>query len=247
MSEQESGAERLILHPEERRVLGVLIEKSLATPDYYPMTLKALVAACNQKSNRHPVSSYDDGEVQEALSSLLERRYVLAVKDSGGRSTKWRHEMQRVFDLQGKQAAVLAELLLRGPQTEGELRARASRMRQIDDLDGLHEVLEQLRDRRPTFARRLSPEGATRGVRHAHELYTDEERERLSVETVEQGSAVEASAAPVARSRTVAEVEVLQGQVTELQARLAATEARLGRLETALGIEETPGAPEQAT
>ena len=221
--------ERLFLGPEERRVLGVLIEKSLATPDYYPMTVKALVAACNQKNNRHPVTHYGEDEVQEALSSLQRRRIVLAVKEPGGRSTKWRHELQRVYNLQGREQAVLAELMLRGPQAEGELRARASRMREVDDLDALHEVLVSLRDRSPTFAVRLSPEGQVRGVRHAHALYDDAELERLRQEAEEQGSASESSASGAGARGA---------RVDELEARVRALEERVAKLETSLGLDD---------
>jgi uncharacterized protein YceH (UPF0502 family) len=224
-------AERLVLRPEVRRVLGVLIEKSLATPDYYPMTTKALVAGCNQKNNRHPVTGYSEDEVRDALSELQERRLVLAVKEQGSRATKWRHELQRLFNLQGKEQAVIAELLLRGPQAEGELRARASRMREVEDLQQLHEVLQALRERTPPFAVRLSAEGQVRGVRHAHALYPEDELERLREEVVEQGTASETVAAASARA----------GREEELASRLAALESRVARLESALGVEPESG------
>jgi uncharacterized protein YceH (UPF0502 family) len=217
--------ERLVLGPVVRRVLGVLIEKSLATPDYYPMTTKAIVTAANQKNNRLPVTQLTADEVETALSELQRRRIVLAVKSPGGRGPKWRQELQRVYNLQGREQAVLGELLLRGPQAEGELRARASRMKEIDDLDSLHEVLASMRDREPSFAVRLSPEGQVRGVRHAHDLYPAEELERLRVQAAEQGEASEATAAASVRG---GRVENLQGRVAELEARLARIEAALG-------------------
>jgi len=218
--------ERLVLRPEVRRVLGVLIEKSLATPDYYPMTTKAIIAGSNQKNNRHPVTHLSEDEVEAALSELQHRRIVLAVKSPGGRAAKWRHELQRVYNLQGREQAVLAELLLRGPQAEGELRARASRMKDVEDLDALHDVLTSMRDREPCFAVRLSPEGQVRGVRHAHALYPADEIERLREQAEEQGEASEAAAASSVRGT----------RVTDLQERVAALEARLSRLEEALGL-----------
>ena len=217
--------ERLVLGPVVRRVLGVLIEKSLATPDYYPMTTKAIVAGSNQKNNRHPVMALSDDEVEAALSELQQRRIVLAVKSPGGRSTKWRHELQRVYNLQGREQAVLGELLLRGPQAEGELRARASRMKEVDDLDALHDVLASMRDREPCFAVRLSPEGQIRGVRHAHALYPADEIDRLREQAEEQGEASEIAAASSVRGTRV---ENLQGRVADLEARLARIEAALG-------------------
>lgn len=216
--------DRLRLGAVSRRVLGVLIEKSLATPDYYPMTLKALVAGSNQKNNRDPITALDDVEVESALSDLQARRLVLAVKESGSRSTKWRHELQRVYNLQGRELAVLAELLLRGAQAEGELRARAARMRPIDDLQSLHETLESLSTREPPFARRLSPEGQVRGVRHAHLLYEDDELEQ--VERLE--AEVPLAPAPVAGRARDEELVALRERVVRLEARLSRIEGELG-------------------
>ena len=223
--------EGLVLGSEVRRVLGVLIEKSLATPDYYPMTTKAIIAGSNQKNNRHPVTHLSDGDVEAALSELQHRRIVLAVKSPGGRAAKWRHELQRVYNLQGREQAVLAELLLRGPQAEGELRARASRMKDVEDLDALHDVLASMRDREPCFAVRLSPEGQVRGVRHAHALYPADEIERLREQAEEQGEASEAAAASSVRGT----------RVTDLQERVAALEARLSHIEEALGLGDDEG------
>ncbi len=218
--------ERLVLRPEVRRVLGVLIEKSLATPDYYPMTTKAIIAGSNQKNNRHPVTQLSEDDVEAALSELQHRRIVLAVKSPGGRAAKWRQELQRVYNLQGREQAVLAELLLRGPQAEGELRARASRMKDVEDLDALHDVLTSMRDREPCFAVRLSPEGQVRGVRHAHALYPVDEIERLREQAEEQGEASELAAASSVRGT----------RVENLQERVAELEARLTRIEQAFGI-----------
>lgn len=228
---QPAEPERLVLGPVVRRVLGVLIEKSLATPDYYPMTTKAIVTASNQKNNRHPVTQLTEDEVETALSDLQRRRIVIAVKSPGGRGPKWRQELQRVFNLQGREQAVLGELLLRGPQAEGELRARASRMKEIDDLDALHDVLASMRDREPAFAVRLSPPEQVRGVRHAHALYPPEELERLREQAEAQGDASEASAAASVRG----------GRVEALQLRVAELEARLARIEEALGLEAEDG------
>jgi len=213
--------ERLVLGPVVRRVLGVLIEKSLATPDYYPMTTKAIIAGANQKNNRHPVTQLTEDEVEVALSELQHRRIVLAVKAPGGRAPKWRQELQRVYNLQGREQAVLGELLLRGPQAEGELRARASRMKEVDDLDALHDVLRSMREREPCFAVRLSPEGQVRGVRHAHALYPPEEIEQLREQAEEQGEASEIAAASSVRGTRV---------------------ARLTRIEEALGLDGDEGA-----
>jgi uncharacterized protein YceH (UPF0502 family) len=129
----------------ERRVLGVLVEKAKTTPDAYPMSLNALVTGCNQKSNRDPVLELDEGDVEEALLRCKNRGLVAKV--IGGRVERWRHLLYESWNLDKVEIAILAELLLRGPQTEGELRGRASRMEPIEDLDTLRNHLKALAER----------------------------------------------------------------------------------------------------
>src|SRR5437868_11901516 len=126
----------------ERRILGVLVEKAKSTPDTYPLSLNALVTGCNQKSNRDPVLNVSDIEVEEALSRAQKKGLVMKI--TGGRVERWRHLLYEAWRVEKVELAVLAELLLRGPQTEGELRARASRMEPIADLDALRTVIQQL-------------------------------------------------------------------------------------------------------
>src|SRR2546423_3663444 len=120
----------------ERRVVGVLVEKQKTTPEYYPMTLAAIVTACNQKSNRDPVTNYDQDDVEEALHSLRKKGAVILV-EGVGRVARWKHTLYEWLKVSKVELAVLAELLLRGPQTEGDLRARASRMEPLADLPAL--------------------------------------------------------------------------------------------------------------
>ena len=120
-----------VLSALERRVLGVLVEKAKTTPDIYPLSLNSLVTGCNQKSNRDPVMNLSDLEVEEALTRAQKKGLV--VKITGGRVERWRHIVYEAWRVEKVELAVLAELLLRGPQSEGELRARASRMEPIDD------------------------------------------------------------------------------------------------------------------
>src|SRR5437764_10353630 len=134
-----------VLDANERRVLGVLVEKAKTTPDAYPMSLNALVTGCNQKSNREPVLELDEGDVEEALLRCKSRG--LAVKVIGGRVERWRHLLYESWNLDKVEIAIVAELLLRGPQTEGELRGRASRMEPIEDLDALRNHLKSLAER----------------------------------------------------------------------------------------------------
>lgn len=163
----------------ERRVLGSLLEKALATPDYYPLTLKALVAACNQRNNRDPVLALSDDAVRAALSALQARGLVLAVKVSGGHATRWRHEVERRLGLQVREQAILAELLLRGPQTVGELRTRASRMRGLADLEEVEESFAKLNGDGRTFVVTLPAQAGSRAARHADTLRPPAELEAL--------------------------------------------------------------------
>jgi uncharacterized protein YceH (UPF0502 family) len=133
----------MLLTAEEARVLGSLVEKELTTPDQYPLTVKALLAACNQASNRDPVVDYDEGTVMAALDSLKAQRLIRFVLPSHGRTAvRYRHVLDEALGLDTRQCALLAVLLLRGPQTLGELRTRTERMA---DFDGLDEIDHQLR------------------------------------------------------------------------------------------------------
>ena len=133
-----------ILNPLERRVMGVIVEKAKTTPDVYPMTLNSLVTGCNQKSNRDPVMNVDNVEVEETLDALQAKGLVIKV--TGGRADRWRQALYEVWLVSKTELAVLAELLLRGPQTEGELRGRAARMEPIDDIEQLRAILKPLAD-----------------------------------------------------------------------------------------------------
>src|SRR5438045_459104 len=144
-----------VLSLHERRVLGVMVEKAKTTPDAYPLSLNALVTGCNQKSNREPVLNLEDYEVEQALAEAQQKG--LAVKVIGGRVERWRHALYDGWHVNKVELAVLGELLLRGPQTEGELRARASRMEPVDDLEALRLVLHSLAERRLVVY--LTPEG----------------------------------------------------------------------------------------
>ena len=121
------------LTPRERRVLGVMVEKAKTTPEYYPMTIAAIVTACNQKSNRDPVTNYDQDDVEETLQGLRKKGAVILI-EGGGRVARWKHTLYDWLKVSKVELAVVAELMLRGPQTEGDLRARASRMEPLADL-----------------------------------------------------------------------------------------------------------------
>jgi uncharacterized protein YceH (UPF0502 family) len=149
----------------EARVLGSLLEKEIATPDYYPLSLNALVNACNQKSNREPVVSYDDDTVETALQEL--RTKGLALRISGeSRVPKHAQRFTEKFNMGRREAAILCVLLLRGPQTPGELRGRTERLYQFDDLDAVETTLNHLAEQE--FVRRLERQSGSREARWAH-------------------------------------------------------------------------------
>lgn len=142
------GVDRLSkLTPVEIRIIGSMIEKELTTPEYYPLTLNALVNACNQKSNRDPVMALAGAEAEQALDTLrYKHQLTTRVHVSGSRTHKYRHTLTSRFKLNPEQTALLCELFLRGPETVGELRGRASRLIAFDSLDAVEKTLGQLRD-----------------------------------------------------------------------------------------------------
>lgn len=163
------------LKPRQRRVLGVLVEKAFTTPEYYPMTLKALTAGCNQKSNRDPVSQYSEDDVEEAIEQLRELGLAATVHTESGRTERFRHYMRRRFSMSEPQLAILTELLLRGRQQLGELRSRAGRMVPIESLDQLRNELSGLID---LDLAQSAGDLNRRGVEVDHALYSDRERDQ---------------------------------------------------------------------
>jgi uncharacterized protein len=159
----------------EVRVLGSLLEKEITTPDYYPLSLNALINACNQKSNRDPVMALDERVVTEALGSLNEQGLAGQVTSADSRVPKYAHRMQEVFNFDRREMAVLCVLLLRGPQTPGELRGRAERMYQFDDLAGVESTLQHLMEREPPLVKKLARQPGTKESRYAHLLAGDVE------------------------------------------------------------------------
>jgi hypothetical protein len=137
------------LHPVEVRVLGALLEKDITTPEYYPLTLNALVNACNQKSSRDPVVNYDEDTVLQALTRLREKGLALKITGAGHRVEKYSHRLGESLNLGRREIALLCVLMLRGPQTVGELRGRTERMHDFADLDEVERCLESLAVREP--------------------------------------------------------------------------------------------------
>lgn len=235
-----------------RRVLGVLVEKAKTTPDNYPLTVSSLIAGCKQKSNRDPIMDLDEDEVVEALENLRNLGAVREVQGSG-RVNKYRHCAYEWLDVNGPQAAIMTELLLRGPQTLGELRARASRMEPFDSLDAVAQIVDTLQQK--GLVEPMTPPG--RGQVFGHTLYEPHEKQKaLEKAGANAGSATENTAsssvssqsAPRQQSSTsssaagstsghsnglessagmAAAIESLRREVEELRARLERLEAAL--------------------
>jgi uncharacterized protein YceH (UPF0502 family) len=132
------------LHPVEIRVLGALIEKDITTPEYYPLTVNSLQNACNQKSSRDPVVQFDEQTVEQALEMLRNKHLVIRISGTGHRVEKWGHRLGETLNLGRREMALLCVLMLRGPQTVGELRGRTERMHEFNDLEEVERVLETL-------------------------------------------------------------------------------------------------------
>ncbi len=233
----------------QRRVLGVLIEKSLTTPEYYPLTMKALVTGCNQKNNRAPLSSYDEFEVETIINELQKRGLVSTVQTAGGRTERYRHLLRDTVGWGKKQLAIMGELLLRGRQQPGELRSRASRMAPLESQEELRGELERLMQ---SGYVQSSGELNRRGIEVDHTLYRAEENKTLARLAPESESSTTSSAETMAARKetsapnsaradqptasTSAAYDSTRDELQELREQLQALTARVEDLERQLGI-----------
>ena len=158
----------ILLNEVECRVLGSLIEKEITTPEYYPLSLNALVNACNQKSNRDPIMNLEEAAARQALHSLEGESLVRSVSASDSRVTKYEHRLPEAFNFYRHEVAILCVLLLRGPQPPGELRTRAERMHAFDDLGAVQSSLQHLMKREPPLVKVLPRQPGTKESRYAH-------------------------------------------------------------------------------
>jgi uncharacterized protein YceH (UPF0502 family) len=165
----------LILNEVETRVLGSLVEKDVTTPDYYPLSLNALINACNQKNNRDPVTTLDEDTVRQALDTLQQKRLAGPTSSADSRVTKYEHRLQEAFNFTRGETAILCVLLLRGAQTPGELRGRTERMHPFEDLTEVQSTLQRLMQRDPPLVRVLPRQPGTKEARYKHLLAGDTE------------------------------------------------------------------------
>jgi uncharacterized protein YceH (UPF0502 family) len=196
----------------EVRVLGALIEKDITTPEYYPLSLNALVNACNQKTNRDPVMQLEEDAVRDALEGLQQQRMAGPARGADSRVTKYEQRLQEVFNFTRPEIAVLCVLLLRGPQTPGELRGRTERLHRFEALEDVQSALQKLMQREPPLAKVLPRQPGTKESRYAHLLAGD---------VVEAEVPVHAGVGGASNSGDAERISRLEEEVVELRRELA--------------------------
>ena len=207
-----------LLDAVEARVLGALVEKEITTPEYYPLSLNALVNACNQKSNRDPEMQLDESSVRSALRTLDDKALARsAATDS--RVAKYEHQLQEAYNFTRPEIALLCELVLRGPQTPGELRSRASRLHSFEDLSVVHSTLQRLMHREPPFVALLSRQPGTKEARYA-QLLTGEPVEPAP-QAVQLNSASVSLPQDNRTARMEEEIATLKQEVADLKHQFA--------------------------
>ena len=217
----------LQLTPTEARVLGVLIEKSTTTPEQYPLSLNALSAGANQKSNRDPVLNLPEDQVFDAAESLREKQLVVRVDAANSRVHKYKHTAGETLRCRGGELAILAELLVRGPQTLGELRGRASRMSTLATLDDAKTMIRALSDRPEPLVKEIPPSPGSRAERYVQLLAPD-------AHPVTETSPAATPAAGASAS-SAAPAGALADRVARLEAEVATLRAAVEKLAAALG------------
>lgn len=205
------------LDPVEIRVLGALMEKQLATPEYYPLTLNALLAACNQKSNREPVMDLDETAIERALGRLQDEKLVWRVV--GGRAVRFDHNLDTVWHLNRREKALLTLLFLRGPQTAGELRGRSERLQSFDSVGEVEEILRDMASHSEPLVRMLQRRAGQKEERWAHLV----------------GGTVVEPAAPAGAQESRAGSEPLSARVQRLEEQVATLTSALDDLRSKLG------------
>jgi uncharacterized protein YceH (UPF0502 family) len=210
----------IVLTETECRVLGALVEKEITTPEYYPLSLNALVNACNQKSNREPVMTLDESAVRQALHSLDGQSLVRSVSASDSRVTKYEHRLQETFNFYRHEIAILCVLLLRGPHTPGELRTRTERLHAFEDLSAVQSSLQHLMKREPPLVKILPRQPGTKEARYAHLLAGDVESFDARPEPAPLAAPLSSDTGRVAHLEE--EIAALRKELAELKQQFAA-------------------------
>lgn len=177
-----------VLTAPELRVLGALVEKSKTTPEYYPMSLNALTAACNQKTSRNPVVDYDEATVQEALNSLKGQSLAATAVGAGSRTLKYKHNFTTVYEMSEGELAILCLLMLRGAQTPGELNSNSGRLHAFQSLEGVYDAINKLRESSPPFIKELPRRAGQKETRFMHLLGGEVSEAEQINETPEPGA-----------------------------------------------------------
>ena len=202
-----------LLNEVEARIVGCLIEKEATTPEYYPLTLNALVAACNQKSNRFPVVEYDEKTVSQALEDLREKNIVYVFYGSTSRVPKYKHILPRLLEIDLHEVAIICVLLLRGFQTIGELKERSQRIYEFESLNEVHQTLDELRKRDEPLITELPKQPGQKEARYAHLLSGE-----ISAEMLESVPHTPTQARQDQIAKLEAEIEELKTNYATLRA-----------------------------
>jgi len=216
----------IVLTPTQARVLGALVEKEVTTPDYYPLSLNALINACNQRSNREPVMNLDEDDVRQALHGLEAKGLGGRARNADGRVTKYEHWLGEAFNFSRAETALLCVLLLRGPQTPGELRGRTERLHTFEEITDVLAGIQKLMDREPPLAAVLPRQPGTKEARYAHLLSGP-------VESIQFTSAPDPAHSPNAGPDSSAiqeRVENLEAVVDELRQKVAELNQKIDKL-----------------
>jgi uncharacterized protein YceH (UPF0502 family) len=209
----------ILLNEVECRVLGSLVEKEITTPEYYPLSLNALINACNQKSNREPEMNLDETTVRQALHSLDGQSLVRSISPADSRVTKYEHRLQEAFNFYRHEIAILCILLLRGPQTPGELRSRTERMHPFDDLGAVQSSLQYLMKREPPLVNVLPRQLGTKEARYSHLLSGNVEAFEAKAQTEANATSVGAEGERIASLGE--QVAALQKDIADLRQQFA--------------------------
>jgi uncharacterized protein len=220
------------LSPAETRVLGCLLEKQRTTPDAYPLSLNALRLACNQSTNRDPVVEYDDAIIRDALHRLERRGYARLASGAGSRAAKYRHLLADALPMSSAEQAVLCVLMLRGPQTPGELKQRTERMHAFADLAGVHETLAELIERE--LVERLERRPGHKEERYAHLLQAHDESSGRAHESSERAHEPRAERPPLAVGLAAGAGEHNGHEPSSLHERVARLEREVAELRAAM-------------